>query len=250
MMGRLVLENVGVKHGGTQILSGISASLPSGQIVGLIGPNGAGKSTLLNSIAGQIGLSGMCSWNGNPVARSDIGFMPQQCQVRADLSVLEVILLGQHEKLGWRLSDDTLDLARNILQFFSIADLAARSMQTLSGGQQQLVLLAQRLLRKPLLLLLDESTSALDIRHQMRVLRLLNDYVAETGALVIAAVHDLNLATRHCDTVMLLNNGKIVGHGAFEEVVTPDILRSVYRIEAEFIRSQSGIPVIFPLSPV
>lgn len=249
MTARLVLTDLDVRHGRTRILSGVSVSIAAGQIVGLIGPNGAGKSTLLNAIAGQIGASGASLWKGEPVDSSDLGFMPQQCQVRAELSVLEVILLGRHEQLGWRIADDTLNAATHILNFFGIADLASRGMQTLSGGQQQLVLLAQRLMRQPHLLLLDESTSALDIRHQMHVLRLLKDYVAQTGALVIIAVHDLNLAARHCDTVMLLNGGALVGHGAFEAVITPDVLRSVYGIEAEFITSRSGIPVILPLSP-
>ena len=153
------------------------------------------------------------------------------------------------EQLGWRIADDTVSAASRILTFFGIGDLAARSMQTLSGGQQQLVLLAQRLLREPQLLLLDEATSALDVRHQMHVLKLLRDYVNRTGALVLIAVHDLNLAARHSETVMLLNGGQLVGHGAFDKVITPDILRFVYGIEAEFIPTRSGIPVILPLSP-
>ncbi|SOC45162.1 iron complex transport system ATP-binding protein [Rhizobium subbaraonis] len=249
MTARLVLRDVDVQHGRAKVLSGVSASIKAGQIVGLIGPNGAGKSTLLNAIAGQLSTKGKILWSGKPVDARDIGFMPQQCQVRADLSVLEVILLGRHEQLGWRIADDIMSAASRILAFFAIGDLAARSMQTLSGGQQQLVLLAQRLLREPQLLLLDEATSALDVRHQMHVLRLLKDYVARTGALVLIAVHDLNLAARHSDTVMLLNGGRLVGHGAFDTVITPDVLRSVYGIDAEFIPSQSGISVILPLSP-
>lgn len=249
MTALLTLKDIEVQHGRTRILSGVSASITAGQIVGLIGPNGAGKSTLLNTIAGQAPAKGSVRWNGKPIDSRDIGFMPQQCQVRAELSVLEVILLGRHEQLGWRIADDTVSAASRILTFFGIGDLAARSMQTLSGGQQQLVLLAQRLLREPQLLLLDEATSALDVRHQMHVLKLLRDYVNRTGALVLIAVHDLNLAARHSETVMLLNGGQLVGHGAFDKVITPDILRSVYGIEAEFIPTRSGIPVILPLSP-
>ncbi|MCB5204909.1 ABC transporter ATP-binding protein [Neorhizobium sp. T786] len=249
MTMRLVLKDVVVQHDRTRVLSGVSASIAAGQIVGLIGPNGAGKSTLLNAIAGQSSSGGKILWCGKPVDMRKIGFMPQQCQVRAELSVLEVILLGRHEQLGWRIADETVGAASRILAFFGIGDLAARGMQTLSGGQQQLVLLAQRLLREPQLLLLDESTSALDVRHQMHVLNLLKDYVAATGALVLIAVHDLNLAARHSDTIMLLNGGRLVGHGTLATVITPDVLRSVYGIEAEFIPSSSGVPVILPLAP-
>lgn len=249
MTTQLVLQDIDVRHGGNRVLSGVSASIAAGQIVGLIGPNGAGKSTLLNAIAGQTSSKGKILWSGKPVDVREIGFMPQQCQVRAELSVLEVILLGRHEHLGWRITDDTIAAATRILGYFGIGDLAARSMQTLSGGQQQLVLLAQRLLREPQLLLLDEATSALDVRHQMHVFKLLKDYVARTGALVLIAVHDLNLAARHSDTIMLLHGGRLAGHGAFDTVITPDILRSVYGIEAEFILSSSGMPVILPLAP-
>lgn len=249
MRGVLELEDVSVRKGSIKILSGINCQIEAGQIIGLIGPNGAGKSTLLNAIAGQAQPGGRVRWCGKPVDIREIGFMPQQCQVRAELSVLEVILLGRHEQLGWRIQDETVDSASRILAFFGIGDLAHRGMQTLSGGQQQLVLLAQRLLREPELLLLDEATSALDVRHQMHVLRLLKDYVARTRALVLIAVHDLNLAARHCDTVLLMNAGRIAGHGRFEQVITRDVLRSVYGIEAEFVVSRSGAPMILPLAP-
>jgi iron complex transport system ATP-binding protein len=243
------LKDVNVQRGNSSIISNVSASLTAGQIVGLIGPNGAGKSTLLNAIAGQNRSSGEILWCGERVDARAVGFMPQHCQVRADLSIIEVILLGRHEHLGWRVADETIDAAYRILDFFGISDLATRSMQTLSGGQQQLVLLAQRPLREPRLLLLDEATSALDVRHQMHVLIRLRDYVARTGALIIIAIHDLNLAARHCDRVLLVNGGALVGYDRFATVITPDALRSVYGIEAEFITASGGIPVILPLSP-
>lgn len=231
------------------ILSGVTASVAAGQIVGLVGPNGAGKSTLLNAIAGLVPHGGSITWDSQRVDIRDVGFMPQRCAVRAELTALEVVLLGRHERLGWRIDDDALNSAMGILQSFGIADLSGRGMQTLSGGQQQLVLLAQRLLRQPKLLLLDEATSALDIKHQMGVFRLLRDYVGRTGALVIIAIHDLNLAARHSDTVVLLDGGKVAGLGTFEMAVTPQSLRDVYGIEAEFLASRSGTPLVVPLSP-
>lgn len=248
MTGHLHLENVNVLHGRTLILSGVTASIAAGQIVGLVGPNGAGKSTLLNAIAGLAPYGGAITWSGKRVDIREIGFMPQHCQVRAELTVLEVVLLGRHERLGWRVDDDTLNSAARTLESLGIADLAGRGMQTLSGGQQQLVLLAQRLLQEPKLLLLDEATSALDIGHQMRVFGLLRDYVARTGALVVISIHDLNLAARHSDMVLLLNAGKVAGLGVFATAVTPETLRAVYGIEAEFIASQSGTSFVVPLS--
>ncbi len=248
MTDRLTLDQVGVRRGGSRILHEISTSLSPGQIVGLVGPNGAGKSTLLNAIAGLAPYSGEIAWGGRRVDIRAIGFMPQQCQVRAELSVLEVVLLGRHERLGWQVGNDMLQSAAEMLESFGIADLAGRAIQTLSGGQQQLVLLAQRLLREPRLLLLDEATSALDIRHQMRVFDLLGDYVARSGALVLIAIHDLNLAARHSDSVLLLNAGRVEGMGVFEEIVTPETLRTVYGIEAEVLSCRNGRPVVVPHS--
>lgn len=246
MTGRLVLRDVSVVAGKKPILLDVTVALPAGQIVALIGPNGAGKSTLLSAISGVVSSTGSVLWNGQVVSVHDLGYMPQHCQVTADLTVLEVILLGRHEQLGWRVDPSIVEASARILSQFGIADLAERKVSTLSGGQQQLALLAQRLLRKPPLLLLDEATSALDMRHQIHVLKVLKDYVARTQALVLIAIHDLNFAARHCDSVMLLADGKLRGHGCFADIVTPDALRTYYGIEAEFLTTQSGVTVIVP----
>lgn len=166
---------------------------------------------------------------------------------RPTLSVLETVLLGRHDALGWRVEDATLDAAASALDEFGIADLHDRSMATLSGGQQQLVLLAQRLLRRPPLLLLDEATSALDVRHQVQVFDRLAAFVARTGALVVIAVHDLNLAGQQCDRLLMLHDGAIGAEGPPEQVMTGDLLRRVYGVEAEFLRSSGGRVVILPL---
>lgn len=243
----LELENVRIARGRTTILAGAFGRLEAGQIVGLAGPNGVGKSTLINAIATLVPFSGSIHWRGKPVNLGDIGYMPQQCQVRTDLSVIETVLLGRHERLGWRINTGNIDAAIGVLEEFGIAHLHERSMSTLSGGQQQLVLLAQRLLREPALLLLDEATSALDIRHQMQVFDRLRAYVERTGALVVIAIHDLNLAARHADTLLLLDRSGLTGPGPFDEVIDRQTLRAVYGIEAELLRSQSGHTVILPL---
>lgn len=246
MTGRLVLRDVNVLAARKPILSNVTVSLQAGQMVALIGPNGAGKSTLLGAISRLVPSTGRVLWNGQAVGVDDLGYMPQHCQVSADLTVLEVILLGRHEKLGWHVDQEIIEAGARILSHFGIADLAQRKVSTLSGGQQQLALLAQRLLREPQLLLLDEATSALDMRHQIRVLNILKDYVARTQALVLIAIHDLNVAARHCDSVMLLSNGKLRGQGRFADIVTAETLRTFYGIEAEFLTSPSGVTVIVP----
>ncbi|MDO4906153.1 MAG: ABC transporter ATP-binding protein [Lautropia sp.] len=245
----LELHQVRVRYGNSLILNGIDTRLEPGQIVGLIGPNGTGKSTLIKAIATVQPFSGRILWQGQPVRLGEIGFMPQSCQVRAELSVLETILLGRHEALGLRVDRSIIDRAIAILEDFRIAHLHRRSMTRLSGGQQQLVLLAQRLLRQPRLLLLDEATSALDIRHQMQVFERLNAYVQRTGALVLIAIHDLNLAAQHTQHILLLNQGMIAGQGSFCDVVCTDSLRTVYGIESEIITTASQRTAVVPIRP-
>lgn len=245
----LMLDNVRVRYGRHTILDGISTEVAAGRIVGLIGPNGTGKSTLIRALAGLLPSEGRIRWRDQPVRLNDIGFMPQNSQVRADLTVIETVLLGLHERLRWRVSAPVVEAAAQILDDFGIAHLHARTMSRLSGGQQQLVLLAQRLLRQPDLLLLDEATSALDIRHQMQVFEQLNAYVRRTGALVMIAIHDLNLAAQHTQHVLLLHRGKLAGHGPFAQVVCTESLRTVYGIETEILTSPGQRTAIVPVCP-
>lgn len=249
MTNGLALNNVTVSFGRSTIVKNISLEADRGQIVALIGPNGTGKSTLLGAIAGHFPFKGQVEWAGKAVDTKTLGFMPQYCGVQSGLSVLEVLLLGRHERLGWRVSESDLSEATEMLRSFGLSHLAKRGMNTLSGGQQQLVLLAQRLIRKPELLILDEATSALDLRHQMNVLDRLTDYVSQTGALVVMAIHDLNLAARYAQSLALLEKGNLVAFGAHHAVLNEHNIRNTYRIEAEVL-SSGGFPVIVPLGAI
>lgn len=250
MSQALVLDDVSIRFGRHAVLKDVHSTIASGQIVGLVGPNGTGKSSLLGAIAGMVRHEGDIRFAGRPVDPRGVGYMPQHAQVRAQLSVLEVVLLGRHECLGWRVDPALLAAATDILATFGIDGLASRPIHTLSGGQQQMVLLAQRLLREPGLLLLDEATSALDLAHQMRVFDLLKAYVRRTGALVLIAIHDLNLAARHTDSILMLRRGGLAGTGRFDDVVTPSALRSVYGVEAEFVACRTAGTVVLPVSAV
>lgn len=249
MTDRLILRNVSVTRAGAQVIDRVSLSLHAGQIVTLIGPNGAGKSSLLNTIAGAIPHSGRILWDGMPVNRKYIGFMPQHCSVKAELSVLQTLLLGRHEQLGWRIGNQDIDAADRMLEEFGLKHLAERCISTLSGGQQQLVLLAQRMMRQPRLLILDEATCALDLRHQLVVLDRLRAYVKRTGALVLMAIHDLNLAARNGDTLLLLHRGRLEAAGNGAEILTSARLRTVYGIEAHIVEHGQHGSFILPVSP-
>lgn len=245
---RLDLDRVRISRSGRVIVDGLNHSLEGGGIVAVIGPNGAGKSTLLAAIAGELVHEGAILWRGLPVDRRRTGYMPQASAVHIDLSVLEAVLLGRHERLGWRVGADDIDAATDALAALDLTPLAEARMNALSGGQQQLVFLAQRLVRRPELLILDESTSALDIRHQMRVLTHVGDYARETGALVLIAMHDLNLAARHASQLLLIADGRLVAAGSGVDILTPQNMRDAYGVEVEILRSASGAAAMVPMA--
>jgi iron complex transport system ATP-binding protein len=246
----LMVRQLNVTRGKTAIVHDVTLHLQPGLLVSCLGPNGAGKSTLLGALAGSFAATGKITWNGSALTQPMIGHMPQQCRVDADLTALQVLLLGQHERLGLRIKDSDLETAGEMLHSLDIMALANRPMTSLSGGQQQLVLLGQRLIRQPKLLLLDEATSALDMAHQMRVMQLLRDYVRRSGALAIMAIHDLNLAARYCDEALLMHAGRLEAKGPFANAITPELLERVYGMKAIVLPDISGAPVIVPLHPL
>lgn len=246
----LMIRQLNVSRGKTPIVHDVTLHLQPGHLVSCIGPNGAGKSTLLGALAGSFAVTGKITWNGTSLSQPMISHMPQQCQVDADLTALQVLLLGQHEALGLRVKTSQMDAAGEMLQSLDIMALANRPMTSLSGGQQQLVLLGQRLIRNPKLLLLDEATSALDMAHQMRVMQLIRDYVRKNDALAIMAIHDLNLAARYSDEVLLMHAGKLEAKGPFATAMTEERLERVYGMKAILLPDIAGAPVIVALHPL
>lgn len=246
----LMIRQLSVKRGNAPIVHEVTLNLQPGVLATCIGPNGAGKSTLLGALAGNFVTQGKITWNGAALEQQMIGHMPQQCRVDADLTVLQVLLLGRHERLGVRIKDADLSAVSDILHSFDIMPLAQRRMTSLSGGQQQLVLLGQRLIRNPKVLLLDEATSALDMAHQMRVMQLIRDYVQKSGALAIMAIHDLNLAARYSDEILLMHKGRLEAKGAFASAITTDCLERVYGMKAMVLPDIAGAAVIVPLHPM
>lgn len=219
--------------------------LPASGFVGVVGPNGAGKSTFLRALAGLLPHAGHKRLDGGwPEARR-IGYLPQNFAVQAALSVAECVLLGRREDLGWRITAQDRAVVDRALVRFGLAHLAERRMDALSGGQQQLVLLAQRISRAPRLLILDEPTSALDLHHQIEVLTHLKQ-IAEDGVLVIAALHDLTLAGRFADRLVLIDAGRLHASGPARLVLSQPVLDPVYRIASEYLQDRGGNPVIVP----
>jgi len=222
----------------------MTLSLEAGTVTALIGPNGTGKSSLLKAAAGLIRHGGRVQLSGG---RGSIVYMPQDSGSNSSLTVLEVILLGRLTGLGFRVSRSLVVKAEQCLDQFGLHDIRLSPMDVLSGGQRQMVFLAQVLFREPAALLLDEPTAALDLRHQLLVLEAVRQHSCTRGIPVIAAMHDLSLAAHYADRVLCLSGGRIVADSTPESVLTADRLRAVYGVEASVAYTSCGTLSITPL---
>lgn len=241
---RLSLRDVSVRYGARTALDGVRLEARGGEVLALIGPNGSGKSSLLRAIAGLQRHGGTVVLDGAP--REAIGFLPQDSGSRAALTVLETVLLGRRRALGWRVPDAELARAGDVLRRLGIDGLAGRLLGELSGGQRQMVFLAQVLAAEPAVLLLDEPTSALDIRHALALLALLRDLTRARGLVTVVAIHDLNAAARFADRMALLCDGCLLTEGAPREVLTEATIARAYRVAAHVHAAPDGHIAISP----
>jgi iron complex transport system ATP-binding protein len=243
----LHIHDLSVNYGKRPVLVSLDAGpLPRGQITALLGPNGSGKSTLLRTLAGLTKASnGSLSLDGETLALSAVSarshsvvYLPQALPAGVRLQVLESVLVaaratrdGAQQPRGKPHSSD-IEHAHAVLQRLGIEALAARSLDELSGGQRQLVGIAQALIRDPQVLLLDEPLSALDLNHQFHVMQVLREVTRERGIVTVVVLHDINVAMRACDRAMLLHDGRIVHFGPPPQVVTAASLAQVFGVLA------------------
>lgn len=252
----LRFEAVAASRGGRTLLSGIDFEVRPGEIVGLAGRNGVGKTTLLQlangllaPAAGRVllGDTPVRSLGRRAVARR-IALVPQDLHVPFPFRAGELVLMGRapHQPLVGLDSEADVARARTALARLGIEDLADRSVETLSGGERQLVLFARALVQDPGLLLLDEPTAFLDLKHRLEVLREVRRFVAAgRGALVVS--HDLTLAARACDRLVLLGEGEVVAVGSPGTVLTPANLKRAFAIDAQVAPGPDGRLVVLPM---
>jgi len=238
MVATLQLNDVGVRYGRREVLSGITTpALKGGEVTAVIGPNAAGKSSLFRRIAGLLAGPGDISIEGVPErSASQVCYMPQDTSVNTVLTVYESVLLARKQGADPRVSDADLEAVDEVLGSLRIESIAFKGLSELSGGQRQLVSLAQTLVRDPEILLLDEPTSALDLHRQVEVLSLIQDLARRRQICVVLAIHDLNQVLRVADRVMVIDAGTMVRCGPAEAVITPELLRDIYKVEGRIER--------------
>jgi iron complex transport system ATP-binding protein len=236
------LEGLGARYGRKLLLQDVTTpAFAEGEIVAVIGPNAAGKSTLFKRIAGLLRGPGQVHVEGARQDRNAVCYMPQDSATNAVLTVYESILLARKQGSSWSVGDSDLRHIDETMAALNIADIAFRNLGELSGGQRQLVSLAQTLVREPDILLMDEPTSALDLSRQVEVLAHMRRLARTCGMVVLIALHDLNHALRFSDRSLVIADGRLVACGPSSEIVTPALLRDVYRVEARIEPCSRGI---------
>lgn len=225
--------------------------IPQGSLVAVIGPNGVGKSSLLRSIAGlqpskgEIQL-GKTSLNKLPLNKrvNHIGYVPQMLPQSSPLTAYEVVFSAIKTAEPALTKTQINRAIEDTFTQLELIDLAFVPLTKLSGGQRQMIAVAQILARAPTLLLLDEPTSALDIRWQLKVINALKDQIKYRNAIGLMAIHDINLALRSCDYLLILKPNHTTTFGATHDVMTPKLLKDVYGIEGRIERCSQGHPQI------
>ncbi|PDQ35383.1 MAG: iron dicitrate ABC transporter ATP-binding protein [Candidatus Lumbricidophila eiseniae] len=256
---RLVAEEISVSYNSTRILHDVSVAFPPGRITAILGPNGCGKSTLLRAVArlhpldaGRVmcGDTDMSTLSRRACARL-IGVLPQSAIVPDGVRVADLVARGRYPHQGWfgRDSSDDDAVVLSALTATGMVELAHRPVDELSGGQRQRAWVAMVLAQDTDILLLDEPTTSLDIAHQIDLLDVLAARNRERGASVIMVLHELALAARYADHLLVMHGGRIIAAGAPHEVLTVDTVRRAFGLESCIIADPvTETPMVVPVS--
>jgi iron complex transport system ATP-binding protein len=254
---KIHIRDLEFRYAADVVLKDIRLEMMPGECVAIVGPNGAGKSTLIRCINGllkpQKGVINIDHQNIETLSRKQIArklsYVPQSTGTTFPLSVFDMLLLGRKPHVSWNSGNHDKHKVLTVLKRLNIEHLALKNFNELSGGQQQKVIIARALVQETDVLLLDEPISNLDIRHQLEVMDIIRKLVDDTGILAIMIVHDLNIAARYSDRIIMMDNGRVVVSGPPEDVLVGEKISSVYNVEVEV--SMSGIdkkPYIVPLN--
>ena len=240
-MVRLTISGIDCYYGSAKILEDIQFAIKSGEFLGILGPNGSGKTTLLKSISrilkprkGLILIGDLNIYNMKTVeVAKQLAVVPQSTPVTFDFTALEVVLMGRNPHMARFAmeSKEDMAIAKNSMKLTNTWDFADRPVTELSGGERQRVIIARALTQEPKILLLDEPTTHLDISNQLEIMDLIKCLCKTNKLLIVAVFHDFNLAARYCDSVILLNDGKIVAVGKSNETLTSENVRKVFGVD-------------------
>jgi iron complex transport system ATP-binding protein len=252
---KLTINKLSFNYTGIQVLKDVELDVGLGEMLSIVGPNGSGKSTLLKCINRILKTQqNTVLIDGKDTSKLDLkelskimGYVPQSSTSTFPFTVFDVVLMGRKPYIHWNLSERDNEIVAEMLDFLGINHLAMRNFNELSGGEQQKVIIARALAQQPQLLLLDEPTSSLDIKHQLEILCMLKSLAQTKERSVVVSMHDLNLASRFSDRMLMLKQGCIYAVGTPEAVLTEKNIEAVYGIKANVSTSVIGKPQVTPL---
>lgn len=248
----LEVNELNFSYYGVPILKNIDFKLNKGEFLGIVGPNGSGKSTLLRNIDGilkpQQGSIFIDNQNQEDLNRKEIakviGYVPQREANIFPTTVFETVLMGRKPHIKWTETEQDTRIVAQTLECLNLGEFSLRDVNQLSGGERQKVYVARALVQEPKILLLDEPTANLDLKHQIEVLDLLLNTQKREDTTIIIAIHDLNLALKYCDRLIILKEGKIFASGG-REILTKENIEAVYDVKVRIIE-QEGKKFIMP----
>jgi iron complex transport system ATP-binding protein len=249
---QITINGLQFSYTSTPILNDVNADLSGHKLVSILGPNGVGKSTLIHCINKILTpKGGVVLMDGKDVKEitikemsKKVGYVPYSANDSFPLSVVDTVMMGRHPHSKWGSLDNDLRIVYETLEMLGISHLAMRNFNELSAGQHQKVMLARGLVQEPEVLLLDEPTSNLDVRHQIEVTKLLKRMTQEKNILTIMISHDINIAAKYSDEIIMMHQGKIYATGTPEDVINEENLRAVYGVEAKVITDLGAPHVI------
>lgn len=244
MKKQIEIEDLNFSFSGNPILKGVNASVNEGEVVALVGANGSGKSTLMKCMSkiylnydGNIKLSGQDLRKMSSIDVSkEIAYVPQHEIKVSGVKVFDMVLSGRMPYMGWRPSEGDYQVVAEVMDSLGISFLAMKDFSELSGGQQQMVYVARAIVQETPIILLDEPTNNLDIKHQIEIMELLKSLSESQNKTIIITIHDINLALQYCTKYMLLKSGKIINQGG-KEVINEQNLKALYDVNIKIINN-------------
>ena len=239
---RLRVQGIEFAYNSVPVLKDVAFEAKEGEIIGVLGPNGSGKTTLLRCMNRALSPSKgtvlvedkeIGSLSRKEIA-NEMAVVPQNCIITFPFTALEIVMMGRNPSMDrfQRETKGDIEIVRNAMEATSVTHLAGRSMNQLSGGERQRVIIARALAQQPKILLLDEPTLHLDVNHQMEIMELVRELARREKLTVIMVSHDLNLAARYCDKLILLSEGSVLSAGSVPDVLTQDNVERVFRIRS------------------